>query len=79
MTQPTLLTERVEIARGFTRDYNLSSIPILVDDPECASGRESESFEKHFAPWPLRFFILAEGVVVCYLAYVICLLFFGRS
>ena len=58
ISQPKNLQERIEIARRFGVDFNLSEVPLLVDDPA------TESFEKSFAPWPLRFYILGNGKVV---------------
>jgi len=61
VAQPTELKSRVEIAKRFTAEFNMAAMRLLVDDP---SGPEAEAFERHFAPWPLRFYILARGHVV---------------
>ena len=66
--QPHHLAERVAVAEQFGREYSLSDIPLLVDDPTVRTNRMGEPladvFEKHFAPWPLRFYVLLNGHVV---------------
>jgi len=55
--QPTRGTERCRLARSFASDFGMdpqaSNYEILVDDPE-----EGEPFEKMYAPWPLRIYIM---------------------
>jgi hypothetical protein len=54
------------VAERFTREYGLLPLHLFVDDPTSCpvTGRESEAFERYFAPWPLRFYIFANGIVV---------------
>lgn len=66
LEQPKFLDDRVAIAKRFGVEYNLSDLPLLVDDPQAcpSAGRpESDPFEKRFAAWPLRFYIFSNGVV----------------
>ena len=51
---PVSTAERCESAAAFARDFNVR-MPMLVDLVE------GEEFEKHYAPWPLRFFIVQQG------------------
>lgn len=46
--------ERCALASKFARDYGLSSnLPVLVDSVE-----EADPFERAYAPWPIRFYVL---------------------
>jgi hypothetical protein len=55
--QPKQGTERCRLARRFASDFGIdttgSNYEVLVDDPETG-----EPFEKVYAPWPLRFYIV---------------------
>lgn len=50
----------------FTESYGLSELMLLVDDPSPTVGFEGNLFDKHFAPWPLRFYVLCDGAVVSF-------------
>lgn len=71
--QPTEAKERCDLAKKFARDFlggiaigeNQSSLStsssgfeLLVDDPELG-----DPFEKAYAPWPLRLYMLKDGVM----------------
>lgn len=68
--QPTTITRRAEIAEAFMRDYGVSEsgIRLLVDNPEpvlLSSGQsiQPNSFERIFAPWPLRFYVIMNSKI----------------
>jgi hypothetical protein len=52
IAQPRTTAERIKVAAEFAAAFHWQT-PLLVDPPE------SEPFERLFAPWPLRFFIVA--------------------
>lgn len=54
--QTTTLKERKERALKFQSDFKLFDLPIFIDDPE------TNAFQKVFTPWPLRWYVLIEGV-----------------
>ena len=62
--QPKKAAERCELARKFVEDFmpkvksGGSDISMLVDDPELG-----DPFEKHYAPWPLRLYLIRDGIV----------------
>jgi hypothetical protein len=60
--QPTTASERCTLARQFARDFGLdlsdSNFEFLVDDPE-----QGEPFEKAYAPWPLRLYLICDSRV----------------
>jgi Iodothyronine deiodinase len=56
LNQPKSTEERLEAAKQFKEHYNFR-VPILVDPIE-------DGFDKVFAPWPLRFYILDKGKLV---------------
>lgn len=58
--QPRTGEERCELARGFAKafDLPLQSVELLVDDPD-----KGEPFEKEYAPWPLRLWLIRNDVV----------------
>jgi hypothetical protein len=60
--QPTKAEERCELARKFARDFDVplesDYLNILVDDPELG-----DPFEKSYAPWPLRMYLIRDGVI----------------
>jgi hypothetical protein len=76
--QPVDLTSRVNVAASFAERYGLSEIRLFVDSPEdhsinhsLPSGPEEEariikgnSFERNFAAWPLRFYVIVNGIIV---------------
>lgn len=55
--QPTTGSERCALARKFAADFDMDldgvSYDFLVDDPE-----KGEPFEKVYAPWPIRLYLL---------------------
>ena len=55
--QPTTVAERCRLARGFAKNFDIQinnpKVELLVDDPE-----EGDMFEKHYAPWPLRLYLI---------------------
>lgn len=53
--QPRSDQERCEVARRFQEDFHLR-VPLLVDPV-------SNPFERLYAPWPLRFYILHKGEI----------------
>jgi hypothetical protein len=63
--QPTQAKERCELATRFARDFDFPSpldsfphIELFVDDPEVG-----DLFEKEYAAWPLRVYLIQDGVV----------------
>lgn len=60
--QPATANERCDLANQFARDFDVAldadSLQILVDDPE-----QEDPFEKAYAPWPLRLYLIREGRV----------------
>jgi len=61
-TQPTTTVEHCRLARKFARDFDISlecsAVEWLVDDPE-----RDDPFEKAYAPWPLRLYLIRDGKV----------------
>lgn len=53
--QPTSNKERCEVAQQFQGDFSFT-IPLVVDPVE-------NPFDKAYAPWPLRFYVLHNGHV----------------
>ena len=64
--QPKKAAERCELARKFVEDFMPkvksggmnSDISMVVDDPELG-----DPFEKYYAPWPLRLYLIRYGIV----------------
>jgi hypothetical protein len=61
--QPTKSSERCELARRFASDFDISidssgPLELLVDNPELG-----DPFEEAYAPWPLRLYVIRDGVV----------------
>ena len=62
--QPRKAKERCDLARRFAREFLFPShdscphIQLLVDNPE--SG---DLFEKEYAPWPLRLYLIEDGLM----------------
>jgi len=55
VSQPKTAQARCALARQFAADFRLSErLPLLVDDPT------DEAFERAYAPWPLRLFLVGE-------------------
>lgn len=62
--QPITLDERVTIAKNFVDSYGMNNFRLLVDNPEKGPNSiDGDLFEKAFAPWPLRYYILGDGLV----------------
>ena len=77
--QPIDLSARCAVAEAFVKSYGLGDLPLYIDDPEdrclhAALGGErggteggvimGNSFERTFAAWPLRFYVIVDGVLV---------------
>lgn len=60
--QPKSTAERMQVAREF-RSALSWRIPIWCDPPE-----EGDPFEREFAPWPLRFYIVRPDRTLAYVA-----------
>jgi hypothetical protein len=60
--QPATAAERCALARRFLADFDVDtkkdSLEVLVDDPE-----QGDPFEKEYAPWPLRLYLIRAGKV----------------
>ena len=60
--QPTKAEERCELARKFAKDFDFPmtcpNLELLVDDPELG-----DPFEKVYAPWPLRLYVVKDNVL----------------
>jgi hypothetical protein len=54
--QPKTNEERLAVAKDFIREFNFR-IPIVIDDI-------SNPFEEVYACWPLRFYIIKDGILV---------------
>ena len=55
-TQPKSTEERKKIVQDFIGNMNLQ-MPVLLDVVE-----KGDQFEQHFAPWPLRFYVIKKSV-----------------
>lgn len=54
--QPRLISERVVLAQGFVKSFDLEpEMKVLVDDPE-----QGNLFEKAYAPWPIRIYVIKK-------------------
>ena len=58
--QPRTLAARLALARRYAADYGITS-PVVVDDPR------DEGFERAYAPWPLRLYVV-RGAAVAWIA-----------
>ena len=56
LNQPKTTEERVEVAKSFIKAFNFR-VPMLVDPI-------SNPFDEIFAPWPLRFYIVQNRILV---------------
>lgn len=59
--QPTSATGRCALAEKFTADFlqgETGGVELLVDNPETG-----DLFEKAYAPWPLRLFLVKGGTM----------------
>ena len=59
--QPRTTAERIKVAREFLNDYSInadSRMKCVVDIPEMGNP-----FEKAFAPWPLRLYVVEDGIM----------------
>lgn len=55
--QPVRHEERCDLARNFANDFLGTHVEdVLVDDPELG-----DPFEKAYAPWPLRLYLVEKG------------------
>ena len=55
--QPRTLAQRIAVAKAFLAHYNVA-MQTLVDSPEAGNP-----FEKAFAPWPIRFYVIRGGAM----------------
>ena len=53
--QPVTSSERVTVARDFAKTFDVSSMTVLIDDPK------DNAFEKAYAPWPIRMYVIENG------------------
>ena len=56
VTQPRTLKERIAVANSFREKYSVTHCMTLVDNPETGNP-----FERTFAPWPIRFYVVLNG------------------
>lgn len=60
--QPTKASDRCALARRFTHEFDMkldgADYEVVVDDPE-----KGEPFEKAYAPWPLRLYLVRGDVI----------------
>ena len=67
--QPKTVIARCKLARQFVEDFKIQ-MPCAIDPPLPPRGKggndketfvpEGDLFMKHFAPWPLRFFVVEK-------------------
>jgi hypothetical protein len=58
--QPRTLAARLALARRFAAEYGVAS-PMYIDDPA------TEAFERTYAPWPLRLYVV-RGATLSWIA-----------
>ena len=59
--QPQVLAERVALATKFVTMFGMGpEMKVLVDDPKSGKGN---MFESAYAPWPIRIFVIENGVM----------------
>ena len=57
--QPKLVAERIALAKRFTAIFGIGpEMKVLVDNPE-----EDNPFEKAYAPWPIRIYVIENGTI----------------
>ena len=57
--QPKLSSERVALAKDFAKMFGLGpELQVVVDGPE-----QGNPFELKFAPWPIRIYVIENGVM----------------
>lgn len=59
--QPTRTKDRCSLARQFMQHFRIvesPSLEVVVDDPELG-----DPFETVYAPWPLRLFLIRDGIL----------------
>lgn len=56
VAQHRTIDDRLEAARAFVRDYNLTQFPMVVDPID-------NPFDTVFAAWPLRFYVVRDGIL----------------
>lgn len=52
--------DRCRVAAAFVRNYNYT-LPMVCDPIALKDGSPGEAFERLFAPWPVRFYIVKNG------------------
>lgn len=65
--QPRSLSARITLAQQFQRSLHWR-IPLYVDDVSPTSEALPTSFEKVYASWPVRFYIISGERTICYIA-----------
>jgi len=60
--QTKSIDQRKSAAQQFVNDFDLK-FPLVMDDPQ------TNQFEKEYAPWPLRIYIIDENKILRYLAF----------
>tara|TARA_B100000795_G_scaffold5589_1_gene4087 strand:+ start:640 stop:993 length:354 start_codon:yes stop_codon:yes gene_type:complete len=64
INQPKTSTERIEVAQQFLNNYDISveketcRLQVACDIPEL-----DNPFEKYYAPWPLRLYVVQNGTM----------------
>jgi len=59
INQPKTAAERVDVARMFLKNFDIPTedkMQCVVDNPEAGN-----QFEKAFAPWPLRIYVVEDS------------------
>lgn len=59
--------DRCVLAAAFARNYGFS-VPTLADPVEKEDGTAGEDFERLFAPWPIRFYVVSPDDKMMYIA-----------
>lgn len=59
--QTRTIAERMAVAKDFARDFNVQ-MPIVLDNPE------TNLFERLYAPWPVRIYVVDKDRRVTYKA-----------
>lgn len=57
VTQPKTIAERVAVAQTFATTFDITGLKLLIDDPT------NNAFEKDYAPWPIRLYVIENGVI----------------
>ena len=60
--QTRTIEERLTVAKDFIRDFNVQ-MPMVIDKPD------ENLFEKLYAPWPVRIYVIDKEQRLTYIAY----------